>query len=425
MWFLRCRVAGRLAAEPSRESVEISPTLAQDMVKRRRPSSSPPSPSVPGAGTQPLFIEDDAALAKLARQIGTSARVAVDTEAASYHRYRDRVYLVQLSSDRVTAVIDPLAVSDLRQIGKLLSDPDTEVVFHDADYDLRVLDRDYGFRARNIFDTRIAAQLLGEAGVGLGALLESHFGITLDKRMQRADWSRRPLTAEMLAYAAADTQHLLALRDRLAEALREKGRAHWAKEEFERLQGLRWSAPEEEGFLRLKGAKTLPGRALAVLREVWRWREEKAAELDRAPFRVMSNDALLALAKARPTGRRSLANVSGFPQSVARRYGEELIEAVGKGLETPPDQAPAFERGKRPRTNKAAEARLARLKALRNERAKAIGLDAGVICPNGTLLAIARTGPSESAGLDVIEELRHWQREALGEDALLAASRGK
>ena len=395
------------------------------MVKRRRPDSRP-LPSRPSDnGARPLLVEDDTGLAKLGRRVAKARRLAMDTEAASYHRYRDRVYLVQLSSDRLTAVIDPLGVSDLELIGTLLTDPKVEVVFHDADYDLRVLDRDYGFRARNLFDTRIAAQLLGEEGVGLGALLETHFGITLDKRMQRADWSRRPLTDEMLAYAAADTAHLLPLRDRLADALDAKGRSHWAKEEFDRLENLRWSAQEEEGFVRLKGAKTLPGRALAVLRAVWRWREAKAAELDRAPFRVMSNDALMALAKARPTGRRSLANVTGFPPSVARRYGDELVEAVKEGLATPPDQMPTVERCKRPRTNKSAEARLARLKGLRNERARETGLDAGVLCPNGTLLAIARAGPGESEELDAIAELRRWQREALGEEALLAASRGR
>ena len=182
----------------------------------------------PFAPITPTLITDNPALRALAERLRRAPRVALDTEAASFHRYIDRVYLLQASSDDESALIDPLLVDDLTPIGQLLADPTLEVIFHDADYDLRILQRDYGFVGRRIWDTRVAAQLCGEPAIGLSALLEKHFGIRLSKELQRADWSERPLTDAMIAYAAADTAYLPALRDRLAEQLAALGRAHWA-----------------------------------------------------------------------------------------------------------------------------------------------------------------------------------------------------
>ena len=210
-------------------------------------------------------------------------QLAVDTEAASFHRSRDRIYLLQLSSRDRTLVVDPLAVTDLSRLGAVLADPEVEIVFHDADYDLRLLEREYGFRAVRLFDTRVAAQLLDEPGIGLAALLEKYLGVTLDKRFQRADWSRRPLPEDMLRYAATDTLHLLA----------DQGRAAWAAEEFALLEDVRWGPAEDDepAWLRLKGAKALKPRELAVLRELHGWRDEQAKRLDRAAFRILNNEA--------------------------------------------------------------------------------------------------------------------------------------
>ena len=178
------------------------------------------------------FIDTAPGVAALLAELGRPGRLAVDTEAASYHRYSDSICLVQLSTATITAVIDILRAPDLSGLGTVLADPTVESVFHDADYDLRLLDRDHGVRIARLFDTRVAAQLLGEPGIGLAALLEKYQGIALDKKFQRADWSKRPLEPGMLEYAAADTHHLLALRDLLAEKLRDAGRLEWAEEEF-------------------------------------------------------------------------------------------------------------------------------------------------------------------------------------------------
>ena len=148
--------------------------------------------------SSPQLIADADALKRLVDRLARQKRIALDTEAASFHRYVDRVYLIQLGSDVETVLVDPLAVDDLSSLGQLLKEPTIEIVLHDADYDLRTLDRDYGFRATRLFDTRVAAQLADEEGVGLAALLEKHFGVTLNKKYQRADWSLRPLTDEMI-----------------------------------------------------------------------------------------------------------------------------------------------------------------------------------------------------------------------------------
>ena len=376
---------------------------------------------------EPQLIESQHTLVELVAQVRQHSRLAFDTESASFHRYVDRVYLMQVSSDSVTAVVDPLAVDDLTPIGHLLSDPGTEVVFHDADYDLRTLDRDYGFRARNIFDTRVAAQLAGEPSVGLRALLEKYVGVSLDKKHQRADWSRRPLPRDMLAYAAADTQYLLELRDSLDRRLRELDRREWAVEEFQRLEEIRWTGangPADVAFLKLKGARALRGRSLAALQQLFAWRDETARGLDRAPFRVLGNAALVAVARAMPNDMAALRAIDDLPDKLAARYGSDLLRAVRVANGLPSDRLPRVPRGERPVSDAAYDARMERLKALRNERASAVGLDPGLVCPNGTLGAVARRAPAQPAELALVDELRRWQREILGDDRILDAVAG-
>jgi ribonuclease D len=352
--------------------------------------------------------------------------LAVDTEAASFHRYRDRIYLIQLSTRDRTAVVDPLAVTDLSALGRLLSDPEVEVAFHDADYDLRILNRDYGFHASRLFDTRIAAQLINEPGIGLAALLEKYLSVTLDKKYQRADWSVRPLSPEMLAYAADDTRYLPRLRDILKEKLEVAGRWSWAEEEFELLKDVRWTpaGSPEEAYLRLKGARTLRGHQLAVLRELFTWREQVASQLDRAPFRVLQNEAMLALAKAMPADQAGLRELKVLSPDQVRRRGSELLEAVARGVQAPADSLPVFERGRRPPPDLAFDARLERLKQVRNTIAERINLAPGVLCPNGLLEAIARLEPKSPDQLAEIREMRKWQREVVGPE-LVAAVQGK
>jgi ribonuclease D len=377
--------------------------------------TSPPDPSL---------ITDPRSLQALAERLAGAPRVALDTEAASFHRYVDRLYLLQLSSDDETAVVDPLAVGDLGPVGLLLASPDVEIILHDADYDLRIMHRDYGFTACRVWDTRVAAQLAGEGAVGLGALLERYFGVRLSKHLQRADWSQRPLSEEMIAYAAADTAYLPGLRDFLADRLTQMGRMHWAEEEFLRLERLRWTPRAVEGqeFLSMKGARTLRPPQLAVLRGLWEWRDTVASELDRAPFRVAGNEVLLAIAREAPVTPEALRRIRGVPPRIADRHGHQFLAIVRAARALPESAWPRFERRPRTRPDPQVDERLSRLKALRAERAPAVGLEPGLVCANAVLAAIAGAAARTPADLDAIADLRRWQREVLGDAAILRAA---
>src|SRR5471030_3026952 len=215
------------------------------------------------------YLDTDQDLARFMAEICRPRDLAIDTEGACFHRFIDRIYLIQLSTRDKNAIIDPLPLAKSAALGALLEAPEVEVVFHDADYDLRLLHQDYGWHVTNIFDTRISAQLLGITAFGLGALLERNFGLKLDKKHQRADWSMRPLTPGMLDYAAQDTINLLELRDRLKDEIERAGRWEWASEEFLLLEGTKWGGDDSaNAFLRIKGARDLNRRELAVLREL-------------------------------------------------------------------------------------------------------------------------------------------------------------
>lgn len=371
---------------------------------------------------QVRLIQSQAELDRLLERLKHEPLLAVDTEAASFHRFLDRVYLLQLSSREETAIVDPLAVANLDPLGEVLADPEVEIVFHDADYDLRLLGHEYGFRGTNLFDTRIAAQLLNEPGVGLAALLEKHLGVRLDKRYQRADWSARPLTREMLEYAAADTRHLPALRDILRAHLQQRGRLDWAEEEFALLSAAPRlpTEPDEPGYLRLKGAKALHGRGLAVLRELYQWREDEARRTDKAAFRILNNEPLLLMAKSPPRDMNDLKTIRGISPDQAERRGRDILAAVRRGLAVPDGELPRLERPRRPPPDPAFDARLERLKTARNALAAHYDLAPGVLCPNGILEAIARMHPTTLEQMSGIRGMRRWQVREFGSGLLTA-----
>jgi ribonuclease D len=258
----------------------------------------------------------------------------------------------------------------------------------------------------------------------LAALVEKYVGVKLDKEHQKADWSRRPLPPPMLAYAAADTQHLLALRDALEQRLQSQGRMPWAMEEFTQLESLRWTGGpvggDEDTYLRLKGAKGLGPRSLAALRLLHRWRETVAEREDKAPFRIVGNDALLAVSRALPTSVTDLSDVRELPASLARRYGQALLDGVAQAKRLSESELPRLARQPRPTKDRGFDARLEHLKAARNRIALELGLDAGVLCGRTTLEAVARARPATREALAQITELRRWQVDVLGEAFLEA-----
>jgi len=387
-------------------------------------ASSNTRTSIPSEPASVEVIADQAAFDALVDSLAGAPLLAVDTEAASFHRYEDRVYLLQVSSRERTAVVDPLGITSLDRFASLLADPAIEVIFHDADYDLRLLHRQYGVRAARLFDTRVAAQFLNEPGIGLAALLAKYFGVTLNKKYQRADWSSRPLSTEMVDYAATDTHYLPALRDELRTQLEARGRLDWVEEEFGLLEGVAWAPadPGESAYLRLKGAKALRGRELALLRALYDWREATARRLDRASFRILNNEPLFTMARQPPRTLDELQRVKGVgPETIARR-GAEILEAIEQAMAIPERDLPRLPRPPRRVPDPAADARFDRLKAARNIIAKRLDLAPGVACPNGTLEEIARRAPTRLEELEAIPSLRRWQRIEFGRELLHAAA---
>lgn len=365
---------------------------------------------------EPSYIDTAAGADEFFAGVGKAPTVAVDTEGASFHRFVDRIYLLQMSTRDLTAVLDPLAIGKPAALGRILESPQIEKVFHDADYDLRLIHQDYGLHTRHIFDTRVAAQLLGIRAFGLAALLERSFGFKLDKKHQRADWSMRPLPKDMLDYASQDTMYLLELRDRLAGELEAAGRWSWAKEEFERAEGTRWESPdgEDNAYMRVKGARDLDRRQLAIFRELVRFRDGIARELDRATFRVAGNEALFAVAREAPRTIDALTVIKGVPRGIAERRGGEMLAAIKRGLEVPEDQLPKFPRAPRWDRDADFDNRVNALRAAREEAAQRLGLDPGFLCAREKLEAIARRRPKTLEELAEIPELRRWQVEVLG-----------
>ena len=383
-----------------------------------------------GSGTDspsshtPIYLDTSDVVDTFLASIGETKVLALDTEGASFHRFVDRIYLLQLSTRERTAILDPIPIGHPARLGALLEDRDVEIVFHDADYDLRLLHQDYGWNVRNIFDTRVAAQLLGLKAFGLAALLERFFGVKLDKKHQRADWSMRPLTQGMLDYAAQDTIHLLELRDRLKSELEQVGRWDWAREEFALLEGTKWSDDDPgNAFLRIKGARDLTRRELALFREVVHWRDSVARALDRATFRVVGNEQLLEVARRKPQSLDALASIKGMPRGILDSRGGEILAAVERGLAVPETELPRFPKAARWDRDPEFDTRTSALKTVRDAAAVRLALDPGVLCSRDRLEAVARRNPTTREELDAISELRNWQKVELGEGFLIALGR--
>jgi ribonuclease D len=378
-------------------------------------ATSSPSPHTP------IYLDTTDVVDTFLASIGDTKILALDTEGASFHRFVDRIYLLQLSTRERTAIIDPIPIGRPDGLGQLMEDANVEIVFHDADYDLRLLHQDYGWHVRNIFDTRVAAQLMGLKAFGLAALLERYFGVKLDKKHQRADWSMRPLTQGMLDYAAQDTIHLLELRDRLKAELERMGRWAWAKEEFELLEGTKWADEDPaNAFLRIKGARDLTRRELALFRELVQWRDRLARQLDRATFRVVGNEQLFEASRQRPATLDALVAIKGMPRGIIESRGEEVLAAVKRGLEVPEADLPRFPKSARWDRDPDFDARTAALKTVRDAAATRLDLDPGVLCSRDRMESVARKNPSTREELDAIPELRKWQKAELGEDFLKA-----
>ena len=287
---------------------------------------------------------------------------------------------------------------------------------HGADYDIRSLHRDFGIEVSNLFDTMIAARFLGIAEFGLAALLRARFGIELDKKYQKADWSKRPLSREMCAYASADTSDLLPLYDQFRAELADKNRLEWLQEEGRMVCQARVTEKDGPLFLYCKGAGKLKGHTLAILEELLQMRDRQSELLDRPPFKVLSADTLIEVAESRCRSLHDLSLIKGMTPGQLQRHGAGILAAVERGIATPEHKLPRIPRGAKKEVTERVKERLKNLKVWRERFSRELGLDPGVLAPNWLLEAIADTQGPAKEELDAIPGMREWQKRLFGDD---------
>lgn len=368
------------------------------------------------------WIDQPQTLADAMPRLRLAPALGVDTEANSFFAYRERVCLIQVSTEDEDFLIDPLAGLDLAPFGEILADPKVVKIFHDGEYDVGILKKDFGFSFANLFDTRAAVMALGSKKPGLANVLLERFQITLDKKFQRSDWGQRPLSREQMEYARMDTRFLIPLQRQLEPELIAAGRMPVAQSECRRIEKL---PPKEQsfdpnGFLRIKDARSLDPVGLQALKALYLLREDLAKSNEVPPFRILGNETLIELARTRPKDEKGLTQARGFTWKVARKIGQETLaalrEAEGKG---PMQQLPRL-------TPQNEEATLSdpqldlfeKLKTWRKKVAEAEGLDGSHVLRKEAMLAIARRRPGNYGDLSSMGVLDDWQIESYGKDIL-------
>jgi ribonuclease D len=363
-------------------------------------------------------------LEALAVELEREPLLGIDLEADSMYHFQEKVCLIQLATARRNVIIDTIAVRDLAALQPVFRNTEIRKVFHGADYDVRSLYRDFEIRINALFDTQLACRFLGFKETGLEAVLKNTFGVSVDKKFQRKDWSQRPLPAGMLAYAASDVRYLLPLAERLEAELAAKDRLAWVKEECRLLSKVRPSAADEGPlFLTCKGAGRLDPRGLAVLENLLMLRRQLACRKDRPPFKVFNPETLLALAAARPETREDLEQARILSATQMERHGREVLAAIQNAMELPASQLPRYPRRKSRTIPAAVSNRIQALRSWRESQARRLKIDPSLICSKATIGALAERRPLKLEDLADIDGLKQWQRKAFGKEILAALQR--
>jgi ribonuclease D len=361
-------------------------------------------------------IDTEQKLAAFLPALRAAKWVAVDTEADSLHAYPEKVCLIQISTVSSDRLIDPLAGLNLGPLLEALSG--RELILHGADYDLRLLRKHHEFVPSAIFDTMLAARLLGLRQFGLGHLVEKYLAVKLEKGAQKANWAMRPLTERMEHYAHNDTRHLKSLADQLRAELQAKGRLAWHQESCARLiqDSTQLHVPDLDSVWRIRGSHLLAPPALAVLRELWKWREKEAVAANKPPFFVMSHEALVNIAAEAALSRP----IEPFlPKHLSERRRGGLLKAVAHARELGPDRHPKILRHASRRPSEGEKRRFIDLQKRRDAQATTLGIDPTLIASRGMLSDLAFDWDKHSP------ELMSWQHELLKLDGEQVPSRAQ
>lgn len=365
----------------------------------------------------PIWVDQTFLLRQMLDHLLDASIVAVDTESNSLFAYTEQVCLIQFSIPEYDYLVDPLSLPDLSTLEAIFSDPDIEKIFHAAEYDLICLKRDYGFQFANLFDTMLAARILGKPAVGLGALLESEFGITHNKHYQRADWGRRPLFPDMLAYAQLDTHYLVPLRDRLKDELETSGRWPLAEEDFRRScqlgQYVNGNGQGEPSCWKVSGSQDLTPQQAAVLQELCGYRNDLAQRADLPPFKIMGDRQILELAQSCPGNPRELKEATHLSERQFHRYGDGLLKTIQRGLRSAPIRRPPS-----PRRDVPLIERLDVLKNWRKQAAQRMHVESDVVLPRDALMRIAEADPRSQDELASLMADLPWRYDHFGREIL-------
>jgi ribonuclease D len=340
----------------------------------------------------PAWVDNSQSLQNLADSLASQTRVAVDTESNSLHAYQERVCLIQFSFPGTDYLVDPFPFENLSPLAEFFRSTRIEKVFHASEYDVICLKRDYGIEFNHIFDTMVAARILGIHEVGLNNLLKAEFGIDLDKRLQKANWGRRPLPEDYLTYARYDTHYLLDLRDVMERRLIEAGLMDLAIEDFARMTRITVPANSilEDEMWRLHGARDLNPTEAAILLELLRWREKEAERMNRPPFKVISSEQLIMIALSKNCHESSLRNKVRLSPLQLDRYAQELQTAWETGRANPPVEPPTHVK-----PDYAFRRRLDRLKIFRKTAAEKMKVESDIILPRDLLFELAENPPGQ------------------------------
>ncbi|GJM40823.1 MAG: ribonuclease D [Ardenticatenaceae bacterium] len=335
-------------------------------------------------------------------------RLAIDLEANSMHAYREEVCLIQISIPNQDYIIDPLGVKDLKGLGEIVQNPTVEKVFHAAEYDLILLKRQFDWQLQNLFDTMWAARILGYQRFGLASMIETVYNIQLDKRYQKSNWCRRPLSPEQLTYAQLDTHYLLQLRDHLEKELQAANRQEEANETFAEQTHVKLSNNKfdpDNDFWSISGAFDLPKQQQAVLRALVIYRDKEAQERNRPLFKIFNNKTLMELAQTLPSSIPALRDVYGMSAGQIRRYGRQLLNTIAEGLRAPHPPYPI----RQERPPDAVLTRFDKLHNWRKQTASQRGVESDVIISKEALWAIATRNPKTEEELAQLEQVGAWR----------------
>ncbi|MBI5064041.1 MAG: ribonuclease D [Desulfatitalea sp.] len=360
------------------------------------------------------LIEETSQLAAFALQARSAQMLAVDLEADSMFHYREKVCLLQMAANGTTVVVDPLKVADLTSLKPLFADAGILKVFHGADYDVRSLYRDFGISVNHLFDTQLASMYLGQSETSLEAVVNRRYGVVLDKKYQKKDWSRRPLPPEMVAYAAADVRYLIPLAKELMTELEAKGRLTWVQEGSRLLSQVR---PQENNlplFLKFRGAGRLTPRQLAALEELLLLRDAIARQKDRPLFKIMNNADLLKIAMLLPADLAQLRECQALSAKQMDMYGQGVLSAVSRAVQLPGNQLPKYPRERSPRLSPRIPRRVKLLRAWRDEMAAGLALDPALLLNKSLIREIAVHKPKTVEELAGIPQMHQWQAAAFG-----------